>query len=75
MHLLTRVDEVLEQCEVSRAFDNAPRSPAAGTSAVAMFSEAPHVHLQFLGDIIAVHAMDVLSKDSLLIPVRTKNPV
>ena len=38
MHLLTCVDEVLEQREVCRAFDTAPHAPAAGTSTVAMFN-------------------------------------
>ena len=73
-HLLTCADEVSERREVCRAFDEAPRAPAAGTSAVAMFNEKLQVGLLLVGDIIAAHVMDVSSKYSLLVPVRTTNP-
>ena len=64
----------MAQCEVCQAFDKVPRDPAAGTSTVAMFNEKSQVDLLFLDDIIALRILDVFSKYSLLIPVRTKNP-
>ena len=39
MYLLTYANEVLEQCEVCRPFDKAPRVPVAGTSTVSMLNE------------------------------------
>ena len=39
MQLLTRVDEVLAQCEVCQAFEKAPRALVAGTSTAAMINE------------------------------------
>ena len=74
LHLLTCVDEVLEQCEVRRAFGKAPRAPFAGAATVAMFNENLHVDLLSSDDIVAMQAMDVFSKNSPLIPVGTKNP-
>ena len=46
-HLANRADEVLENCDVCRAFDKAPRVPIAGTSAVSMFNEKVQVDLLF----------------------------
>ena len=74
MHLPTCVDEVLAQCGVCQAFGKAPHAPAAGASTVAAYSEKLQVALLFVGDIIALRIMDVFSKYSFLIPVRTKNP-
>ena len=33
-HLVNQVDQVLETCDVCRAFDKAPRIPIAGTTSV-----------------------------------------
>ena len=65
MHFLTCVDEVLEQREVRRASDKAPRAPIAGASTVAMF----HEKLQ-----AASRVMDIFSKNPLVVPARTNNP-
>ena len=73
-HLLTCADEVLAQCEACQAFGKAPHILVAGASTVAMFNEKLQEELPFLGDIIALHVMDVFSTYSLLIPARTKNP-
>ena len=74
MHLPTCVDEALARCEVCQAFERAPRAPAAGISTVATLNGKLQAGLLFLGDIVALHVMDVFSKYSPLIPVRTKNP-
>ena len=57
--------EVANQCDVFKAFDEAPRTPIAGTSTVTMF----------LGDLIVLHIKDVLSKYSILTPARPENPL
>ena len=74
MHLVTRVDEVLAQCEIFQAFEKAPHDPAAGTPTVAVFNEKLQADLPLLGDVIALRGMDVFFKYSRLIPVRTKTP-
>ena len=74
MHLLACAGEVLEQCEVCRPFDKAPRVPAAGTSTVPMFDENLQVDLFLVGDIIVLRATDVFSTYSLLMPVSSKDP-
>ena len=74
MHLVAGVDEVLERCEIYRAFDEAPGDPVAATPTVAMSDETLQVDLSFLDDIIAAHVTDVFSKHSLLLLVCTKNP-
>ena len=74
MHLLARADEAMAQCEVCQAFEQAPHIPVGGTSTVAMFSEKLRADSPFSDDIIAPHVVDVFSKYSPLIPVRTKNP-
>ena len=74
MHLTTCADAVLEHCEVCRVLDKAPHDSAAGTFAVAMFSEELLADLLFSDDIIALRIMKVSSERSLLTPVRTKNP-
>ena len=40
LSLLRHVEEVVNQCDVCKAFDEAPRAPIAGTSAVAMLNES-----------------------------------
>ena len=68
------MDEVLAQCEVCTALGMAPHAPVAGASTVAMFHGKLRAGLLFLGAILALRVMDALSKYSLLIPFRTKNP-
>ena len=62
------VDEVLEHCEVRQAFQNAPDVPIAGASAMS----TPDV--LFLSDIITLHAVDMYSKYSLLLPEHSEDP-
>ena len=47
LHLLTCVDEVLEQRDVCRAFDRAPNAPVARTPAVALSDENLQADLPF----------------------------
>ena len=68
------VGEVLEQRGVRRIFDKALHVPIPGTPAASISSEELRVDLLFLDDIIALRAMHVFSKYSLLVPVRSKNP-
>ena len=68
------MDEVVRECEIRRAFDAAPAIPVAGTSKVSSFNEKVQVDLLFLGDLIALHVLDVFPRYSLLVPVRPKNP-
>ena len=70
----TYVEEVLDKCDVRRAFDQASHVPIAGTPAVAMLNEQLQADLMFLDDIIALHSTDVAPKYSPLIPARPKNP-
>ena len=48
--------------------------PIDGTSTVAMFNEKLQAGVSFLGDNIALRAMDAVSKYSVLIPARSKIP-
>ena len=73
-HFVNFADEVLEHCDVCRAFDMAPHGPTAGTSTVWMFNEMAQAGLLFLGDLVALRAMDMFSKNSLILPARSKNP-
>ena len=52
----------------------APRVPAAGTSTVATFNEKLQADSLFLPRMRWMHAMDAISKYSLPIPARSKNP-
>ena len=54
--------------------DEAPRLPITAPPAVSIFSEELRAELFFSGDVIALHAMDVLPEYSLLMPARPKNP-
>ena len=58
----TCVDEVLARCEVCRAFEKWPHVPVAGTSTVATFNEKLQADFAFLGDVIALHVVDVCSR-------------
>ena len=46
-HLVNHVDDVLENCDVCRAFDKAPHLPTAGASAVPTFNGKAQVGLLF----------------------------
>ena len=59
-------NEELEHCEVSRTSDNAPHVPSAATSVVSMSNEKLQVDLLYVGGLIALRAMDVLSPFSPL---------
>ena len=74
MHLANHVDEASEHCEKCRAFDKAPHVPIADTPVAPMSHRKLHVGLPFLGDIYALHAMDVCSKHSLLLLGKSQNP-
>ena len=69
-HSANHVDEVLEQCKVCRAFDEAPHVLIAGTATASMFNEKVQAETLFLGDIFASRPMDMYSRNSLLLPVR-----
>ena len=48
--------------------------PIAGATAVSMFNEKAQAGLLFLDDLIALHAMDMYPKYSMLLPVPSANP-
>ena len=73
--LLGFVAEVLQHCDVRRAFGEAPHLPVAGTSPVSPFNEKPQLVLLFLDDAIALDALDISYEFSLLIPVRSEKPL
>ena len=73
-HSVNFVGEGPEHCAVCKAFEKAPHVPIAGTSTVSMFNEKVQVDLAFLEDLIALHAMDMLSEYSLPLLVQWKNP-
>ena len=58
-YLADYVDEVLKYCETCRALDTAPHETIAGASTASVFNEEAQVGLLFLGDIIALCAMDL----------------
>ena len=72
--LVQYVDEVVRNCEVCRAFDMAPSIPIAGTSTVSAFNEKLQIDLLFLDEHIVLHVLDIFSRYSLMVPVRSKNP-
>ena len=57
--LSRHVDEVVSQCDACKAFEKAPHIPISGMPTVSMFNERLQMDLLFLGDIIALHIMDV----------------
>ena len=68
------VDDVVRECEICRAFDVAPTTPASGTSSASSSNEKAQVDLLFLDDLIVLHVLDIFSRHSLLVPVRSKSP-
>ena len=51
-----------------------PHGPIAGTSTAPILKKKSQVDLLFLGDLLAVHAMDASSKNSPLLHARSENP-
>ena len=74
LHVLRYVDKVSGRCEVCRSLDCTPHVAPSGTPTVSMFNERLQIDLLFLDDIVALHRMDVFSKNSSLYPVRFENP-
>ena len=68
------VSELLEQCGSCRVFDKAPHIPIAGSFPVQVFIGKLKVDPLAAGDGIASHATDVYSKNSPVIPARSKKP-
>ena len=73
-HSVDFAGDILEQCDVCKAFDQAPHIAIAGTSAVSTFQEKVRVDLLFPDALIALRGMDMFRKNSLLSPVLPKNP-
>ena len=65
-HLANVADESLEHCEFCKAFNRAPYVPISGTLTVSVFYEKAQVDLPFLGDLIAMRAMDLFPRYSAL---------
>ena len=61
MHLANYVDEVWEQCDICRAFDQAQHVPIAGPATLSMLNGKLRTDLLFLDHAIALRAMDVSS--------------
>ena len=62
------------QCEVCKTFDKVPHIPIAGTSSASPFNGKVGVDLLYLDGAIALRAVDVVSKYSLLTSERSGNP-
>ena len=67
-------DDVVRECEICRAFDVAPAIPVAGTLSASSFNEKVQAGLLFPDDLIALNVLDLFSRYSLLVPVRSKDP-
>ena len=63
--LLDRLDEV-----VCQAFEKAPHLPVAGTSSAMPLNEKLQVYLLVLDETVALRAMDMCSKYSVLVKMR-----
>ena len=61
------------QRETRRACDKAPEIPTVDTSTASAFKGKLQVGLLFLGNAIALRAMDVYSEYPLLVPARPEN--
>ena len=72
--LIPLVDDAVRGCEICRAFDAAPTIPVASTSTASSSNEKVRVVLLFLGDLVALHLLDLFSRCPLLVPVRSKRP-
>ena len=67
-------DGAIPRCGVCRALDKTSNLPIAGTTSAPPLYEKLQVELPFLVGILALRAMDMYSKYSLLMPVRAGNP-
>ena len=74
-HLVNQVGQVLETCDVCRAFDKAPHIPIAGATAVSAFNEKVQVDLLFVDDLVVVHAMDVFRSTPFVARRKPKIPM
>ena len=75
MHLPTYVDEVSEQCEVRRTFENAPHLPVAATSSESAFHENIQADPLVLRGIFALCAIAMYSKYCFWVQALSKNPL
>ena len=73
--LVDFAEEVAGQREARQASKKAPCAPAAGDSPASSLNEKFQVDLPFLGDVVALHAMDVSSKCAPPAPVCSKSPL
>ena len=64
--LIPLVGDVVRECEICRTFDVAPAIRVAGTSSASSFNEEAQVGILSLGDLIALHVLDLVSPYSLL---------
>ena len=65
--------KVLSQCEVCWASDKAPRLPVAAAPTASPLNGELQVGFLFLGDTIALLAMDLYSKYTFVAQVRSEN--
>ena len=72
--LVNFAGKLLEHCESHWAFGKTPHVLIAGASAASMFNEEVQADLLFLGDTIAMRAMDMFPKYSLLLQVQPEYP-
>ena len=72
MGLANCADEASGQCDTCRASHEAPQIPIAEASTALTFSRESGANLSFLGDAIALRAMDVWAP--IATPVRSGNP-
>ena len=73
--VLKAVDFAADLCGVCAALEKAPNLPVAGTSLAPSFNAKVQADLLFLGNVIALHAMDLYSKYSLLPMVLPGHPL
>ena len=74
MHMVKYVGAALGKRDACRPFGAAPHVPIAKSPTLPMFNGELQVDPLFLGDLIALRVIDVFSKYSHLIPVRSRNP-
>ena len=70
--LIPPVGDFVRACEICRAFDVAPAIPVSGTSPASSFNGMAQVDLLLMGDIVALHVLDLFARYSLRAPVRSK---
>ena len=65
---------VVDKCDVCAGSEQNPHLPAAGTSRASTVNEKVQADPLFLGNLITIHAMDLLPQYSKLVLVSSKNP-